>query len=299
VDDSGQPQQEPDQPSDDSEHGVETEQQSKAPEPAHKAKGYTEASKQLALRYVFRPMGKGVEWLDGHNGLVTSLSTVAIAVLTYFVAVYANGQLGVFRSQLDEMRSTGKQTDALIAVTKQSADAAKLAATAALESNAAVRAQLKGYIIIPDEPDSKIRVGENGAVSVDLYLINTGQSWARDIYANIEIIIKNGQRRIYFAPPVWFGGFDISQNTPWHHTITDFQPLITGQIKNDDLLTIEITIGISYSDVFDEKTSRYFRLKGWGEGDVNSRCCTLKEFEGGLGFQRQAEMSRLPPIPPK
>jgi hypothetical protein len=182
---------------------------------------------------------------------------------------------------------------------KDSADAAKAAANAASTANTTTRTQINASLIVPDEPESTIRIAQNGAISVDLYFANIGQTWARDVYANIEVIIKNGQRRIYFAPAVWFGAFDISHTAPWHHTITDFQPLFTGQIKNDDLLTIEITIGISYSDIFDEKTSRYFRVRGWGDGDVNSRCCTLKEFQDGLGFQRQAEMSSVPPIPPK
>jgi hypothetical protein len=67
--------------------------------------------------------------------LVTALATVAIAILTYFVAVYANGQLKVFGAQLEEMKSTGRQTDNLIEANQKLADAA-------VKQAAAVGAQL-------------------------------------------------------------------------------------------------------------------------------------------------------------
>ena len=46
-----------------------------------------------------------VQWLDGHNGLVSAVASVVIVVLTISLAFYAGGQLTVMRGQLDEMRA--------------------------------------------------------------------------------------------------------------------------------------------------------------------------------------------------
>jgi hypothetical protein len=88
----------------------------------------------FAEKWLIRPIGGAVSWLDGHNGLVTALATVAVAVLTYFVAVYASGQLRIFGAQLNEMQSTGRQTDSLIEANQKLAEAAVRQAEAAVAS---------------------------------------------------------------------------------------------------------------------------------------------------------------------
>jgi hypothetical protein len=299
VDDTDQAQQEPDQSSGDSRQGTETEQQSKAPKPTHKAKNYKEASKQFALRYVLHPLGKGVEWLDGHNGLVTALSTVAIAVLTYFVAVYANGQLGIFRSQLEEMRSTGKQTDDLIAVTKQSADAAKLAANAALTANATTRAQINASLIIQDAPtEPKIKIAPDGTITIDMYIVDIGQSWARDVYVNIGVTIRDGPKIVYAGPPIFAGESDIGPQTPSHLVLDDFEKFRVGEVNDTVMLSMTVRIAMAYTNIFDERIFRNVNLIA-ARGDINAPCCTLKEFQESVGLGRNADFSRIPSIPPK
>jgi hypothetical protein len=142
MDDPSQSKTEGRNPGDDPQRTTEDNQETKAPQPTQKTNHYTDRAKNIALKYVFNPIGMGVAWLDGHNGLVTALSTVAIAVLTYFVAVYANGQLDVFRSQLEEMHSSGAQTDALIEIYKKQAGAAAVQAQAAKDTAIIARENL-------------------------------------------------------------------------------------------------------------------------------------------------------------
>lgn len=56
--------------------------------------------------------GTAVKWIDAHNGVFTAAATLAIAVLTYFLAHYAyqqgitfTRQLNVMQGQLDEMQA--------------------------------------------------------------------------------------------------------------------------------------------------------------------------------------------------
>lgn len=93
-------------------------------------------------RWVVYPTVHIIRWLDAHNGLLTALASLAIAALTYFVAVYASGQLKVMSNQLDEMRATSKQTDGLIAANQKLADAAAKQAQA-IESQVDI---LKGQL---------------------------------------------------------------------------------------------------------------------------------------------------------
>jgi hypothetical protein len=135
---------------------------------------------------------------------------------------------------------------------KNSADAAQSTASAALMANATTRAQINGTLIIPDEPDSKIQIGQNGAISLDLNLAVIGQSWAREVYVNIGVSIQNGPRLVYNGPSAFTAGFDVSPTNPWHHTIDDFLPVMVGQIKSSDVLDVETIIAVSYLNIFDE-----------------------------------------------
>jgi hypothetical protein len=229
----------------------------------------------------------------------TAWATIIIAgasVLTFGAALL---QYFVFSAQLGEMKSTGKQTDDLIASNNKTAAATLAAANAAVAANATTRAQINASLIIPDDPESKIRIGPDGTITVDLYVANIGQSWARDVYVNIDVTVRNGGRQIYHGPPAFGGEFDISPQTPWHHAIDDFSPKFpTSVINSGDELDVAVTIAVSYSNIFDERNSRIFQLHAW-RGDINSVCCTLKELADSVELERHADLSRLPAIPAK
>jgi hypothetical protein len=63
-------------------------------------------------QYLVRPLmavGSGfitvVNWFDVHNGFVTALATIAIALLTFVYVRYSRAQWAVMREQLNEMKT--------------------------------------------------------------------------------------------------------------------------------------------------------------------------------------------------
>lgn len=55
---------------------------------------------------VVAPITKTINWLDAHNGLISALATIAIAVLTYYLAVYAGGQENILNRQIVDAHTT-------------------------------------------------------------------------------------------------------------------------------------------------------------------------------------------------
>jgi hypothetical protein len=230
----------------------------------------------------------------------TAAATVWIAVFTFVTIGVGVSQFVIFWKQLSEMQSTGKQTDDLIRATKESADAAKNAAKAASDQNAITRAQIKASLNIPDEPNSTIRIGPDGTIAVDLYIFNTGQSWARDIYFTVAVIVRNGRGQIYGGgSPAYGAEFDVSPQSPWHHTVDFFDiKFPVSAVNNSDELDVSVRVAMDYTDLFDERVHRLFQLKAQ-RGDDKIKCCTIKELETPVELQRNLDPSRIPPIPAK
>jgi hypothetical protein len=57
------------------------------------------------FRTIFRPLLWLIGWLDSHDGAVTAAATIAIAVLTYFIAHDGKQQMEAIRGQLGEMKA--------------------------------------------------------------------------------------------------------------------------------------------------------------------------------------------------
>jgi hypothetical protein len=86
-------------------------------DPATPKKKYEIASSQIkkAPQFVWwlmtlagRGFGAVVRWLDNHDGLVTAAATIAIAVLTYYLADYAGGQEKILNQQIADARATNR-----------------------------------------------------------------------------------------------------------------------------------------------------------------------------------------------
>jgi hypothetical protein len=82
---------------------------------------------QYQERFVYAPIRSIVRWADGHNGAITAVATVVIAIATIVNVVYVGGQLA-------EMKSTGIQTDTLIETNRKLVDAATEQASASVIS---------------------------------------------------------------------------------------------------------------------------------------------------------------------
>ncbi len=87
-------------------NGTNTKQQEKIP---HKNKWN---AIQFLQRFVIRPISCVIQWLDKHDGIVTSTATVAIAYLTWSLAEdsrrqanTANDQFNIMRGQLNAMEA--------------------------------------------------------------------------------------------------------------------------------------------------------------------------------------------------
>jgi uncharacterized cupin superfamily protein len=108
------------------------------PQQENIADSYVQKAKQFWWLYVVSRVAWLIKQLDAHAGYLTALATVAIAILTYFVASYASkqettfgGQLHVMQEQLNEMKSGAAQTDKLIDANVKLADAAQKSADTA------------------------------------------------------------------------------------------------------------------------------------------------------------------------
>lgn len=83
-----------------------------APRQQNQADNGFQKTKQVAWRFVGKPIRGFANLLDPYSALLTALATIALAVLTYFLAVYANDlgrisgrQLTVMQGQLDVMKA--------------------------------------------------------------------------------------------------------------------------------------------------------------------------------------------------
>jgi hypothetical protein len=114
------------------------------------------------------------------------------------------------------------------------------------------------------------------------------------------VAVTNGKgQQIFRVPPPFGGEFDVSPQTPWHHSISDFTPKFPiSAVKDGDQLSVTVTIAISYTNIFNERTSRSFQLQA-AKGEINSMCCTLKELGGSMELQRRPDLTRIPAIPAK
>lgn len=207
---------------------------------------------------------------------------------TWVIAVVGAFSFGASLLQWCAMRSTDEATH--IAAT-----AAQNSATAAVAANETTRALIGAALIIPDEPSSKVRIGLDGTVALDLYITDLGQSWARDVYINARIIIPSvrtthGQSPAY-DQTVFAGGFDVSPQIPWHYVLDDFAkyPFAADAVDN---LTVSVKIEISFFNIFKEPGSQSTALIA-ATGAANTPCCTIGKLDKFIALQRPMDSSRV------
>ena len=146
------------------------------------------------MKWIGRPIRITIQWLDSHNGLLTALATIAIAALTYFVAVYANGQLKVLSDQLTEMRGTGLQTDKIIETNNKLAEAAVKQADASIEAAKTAResmiANQRAWIGPRNaRSDNVPEVGKELSIFLDYQ--NTGREPAIETVYDVEAFVSS------------------------------------------------------------------------------------------------------------
>jgi hypothetical protein len=91
--------------SDDPKQIASPENRTNAPDEETISGSHKNKAKQFVRRLIVLP-GAVVRWLDSHDGLITAAATIAIAVLTYYLAIYANGQEKILHQQIADARAT-------------------------------------------------------------------------------------------------------------------------------------------------------------------------------------------------
>ena len=112
--------------------------------------------------------------------------TKALVIVGVLGTAVATGTLWAIKGQLEEMKSAGKQTDAMIEASKKQADAASTQAEIAHDNQ---ERQLRAYLLvnIGDTEESP-----SGAVSAELSVQQVGVTPAYDLWLAAKIKIANG-----------------------------------------------------------------------------------------------------------
>jgi hypothetical protein len=138
-------------------------------------------------RYM-RPLKALVTWLDVHDGAVTALATVVIALLTFFYVRYARKQWEVMGQQLGEMVRQYPELQKSAEAAKTQADLNRLIAEGT--QSADVEAGLTAEI----EPD--------GAYTIIMGLQNKGNSSARDIFGDFTFSVQTQGKSVSTPQPL-------------------------------------------------------------------------------------------------
>jgi hypothetical protein len=136
--------------------------------------------------------------------------TAVIAVTGVIGALIFNNQLRVMQGQLDEMRSTGEQTDRLIDTNRLIAEAAQKSA------NIAERAMIeieRAYIVIGTSSMEVVK-NTDGSIKETKVIFNVGNygrtiGTPTEIYAEIQEIDSLPNELVYSGTGKRFAGYDL------------------------------------------------------------------------------------------
>jgi hypothetical protein len=195
-----------------------------------------------------------------NKGIFIATCVIGLAGILGFLAALI--QAFIFNKQLAAMKSTDEALHI-------AAIAAKDSASAAIAANETTRAQLSARLIIPDMPQSTIKVSRDGTVLVDLYIANTGQTWARDVSADVTLTIK--------GYPITVRGdlADVSWQQPSHVSITTFPKF---PVSLDGNIPIAVTIKLAFTTIFKEPSLQSVNLVA-GFQNADTPCCTIDQLE--------------------
>ncbi|MCE9650243.1 MAG: hypothetical protein K8R18_11540 [Parvibaculum sp.] len=146
----------------------ESSESTSAPQSKKIPKKYIHNAQQFGRIFIIRPLDIVVIWLDGHDGLVTALATVAIAWLTWNLATYAGHQEKIIQGQLAEMHSQAQ----------------------------AFNATQRAFVTLKDVKLAAVPFGANNS-STTLYdwttiIENSGDTPTRNLIVKIGLITKAG-----------------------------------------------------------------------------------------------------------
>ncbi len=164
------------------------EEESEAKKPAQCTSNPPQRTQQILgsfntiIRQTLLKIQNAIVFIDRHNGVVTALATIAIAILTAFYVGYAKNQWMVMHAQLEEIRSSSTQTDKLIAASTVQSEASKISAETARQTLIASQRAWLG----PNDAklDGTPVVGKKLNVFISFH--NTGKEPARNVALMVD-----------------------------------------------------------------------------------------------------------------
>jgi hypothetical protein len=171
--------------------------------------------------------------------------------------------------------------------THDAAKAAQDSAKAALVANETTRAQLAADLIIPHEPRSTIKIDRDGKILVDLYIANTGQSWAKGLKIDARLAIKPNYDVLLVGGPA-----NVSPQEPLHFSIDEYPPF---HVQTNGLTNISATITLTFATIFKEIAVRTVTLDlVAGLENMAIPCCSQDQLAQGVPLLVDDNSFRLP-----
>jgi hypothetical protein len=151
--------------------------------------------------------------------------------------------------------------------------AARDSAKAALVANETTRAQIGAYLTVGG-PESSIRIGEDGIITIDLDITNIGGTAARDAYFELALLVHSSQP-IDFRATIKGVGLDISPTKPFRHTfrVPSGNDFATARGHID----VSVRGTLTFTTVFDETKTQRVDLVA-GPEDSLPDCCNIDQF---------------------
>lgn len=149
------------------------------------------------------------------RGFVRFMFPDAISIFTFWLVLATIG-LGIIAViQINYLSRAEVIASDTARAAQDSAKAAQQSAKAANDANETTRAQISAYLAIAKEPQSTIQVSIEGAVTLVLYLVNTGEFTAHEAYVAVQVGLQpNGIPQPLFSPGITTGPNEVTTKEP-------------------------------------------------------------------------------------
>ncbi|MFZ0319927.1 MAG: hypothetical protein WAL56_12450 [Candidatus Sulfotelmatobacter sp.] len=207
---------------------------------------YIQGKRKHTLR---RPVLWLVKRIDKHGPVVTTLATVAIAILTIFYVYYSN-------RQWREMQSAGEQTKKLLCLTQQQVAIAKAANDDTHNLLVATQAAILRLEVEYELNTAGPISGSTGVPSIGVRVTNSGKSAARMFSGEVKYIHRNAAGRIIQSKQQRFTDDTVEGGSS---AFVEFVVVHTPASPLDfasDSLTVQVTV--KYDDGFSNTRTQTF-----------------------------------------
>jgi hypothetical protein len=172
------------------------------------------------------------------------------------------------------------------------------------------RAQISGFLTIPETPETVVKLGNNWHFILDFYLANVGQTSARETYVSMILTMEGGVGpENFYTVSISGGPMLISTQTPWHHVFDFGLPWNTtiyegvpkpGEVPKTSKMMMfpmrNIRISLkgktSFTSVFGKIITQPIDLVA-GFTDEHP-CCDFQQLLSGVPMIYPSDLTRIP-----